>query len=125
MREYLHRHIERGCRWGRIISLTTVFAHSWNISYAASKRALVSYTQTAAAEMGKYGITANIVCPGATQTGYISPENEEKLASQTRLGRVGQPEDIADVIVFLASEQARWVTGQLIYVSGGFLMYPA
>ncbi len=125
MREYLERHIARDARWGRIVSLTTVFAHSWNVSYAASKRALVSYSQSAAGEMGRYGITVNIVCPGATQTGSITPESEKQLAAQTRLGRVGQPEDVADVIVFLASEQGRWVTGQLIYASGGFLMYPA
>jgi len=93
------------------------------VSYAASKRALVSYSLSAAQEMGKYGITVNVVCPGATQTGYITPENEDKLTAKTPLQRIGQPEDVADVIVFLASEQARWVTGQLIYASGGFLMY--
>jgi 3-oxoacyl-[acyl-carrier protein] reductase len=124
MRDYLQRHIARGADWGRIIGLTTAFAHPSNISYAASKRALVCYTQTAAAEMGKYGITANVVCPGATQTGYITPENEERLVAQTPLGRVGSPEDAADVITFLASEQGRWITGQVIYSAGGFMMYP-
>ena len=123
MREYLQRHIKREAQWGRIISLTTVLAHSRNISYAASKRALVSYSLSAAQEMGKYGITVNIVCPGATQTGYITQENEDRITSRTPLQRLGQPEDVADVVVFLASEQARWVTGQLIYASGGFLMY--
>jgi len=123
MREYLQRHIKREARWGRIISLTTVLAHSRNISYAASKRALVSYSLSAAQEMSKYGITVNVVYPGATQTGYITPENEGRLVARTPLQRLGQPEDVADVIVFLASEQARWVTGQLIYASGGFLMY--
>lgn len=123
MREYLQRHIAREARWGRIISLTTVLAHSHNVSYAASKRALVSYTLSAAAEMGKYGITANVVCPGATQTGYISPEDERREAARTPLRRIGQPRDVADVIVFLASEQGRWLTGQLIYASGGYLMY--
>ncbi|MFC2070727.1 SDR family NAD(P)-dependent oxidoreductase [Chloroflexota bacterium] len=123
MQEYLHRHIKQKARWGRIINLTTVLAHSRNISYAASKRALVSYSLSAAQEMGKYGITVNVVCPGATQTGYISPENEPRLTAQTPLQRLGQPEDVADVIVFLASEQARWLTGQLIYASGGFLTY--
>jgi 3-oxoacyl-[acyl-carrier protein] reductase len=60
---------------------------------------------------------------GATQTGYITPENEPKLIAMTSLRRLGQPEDFADIIVFLASEQAHWLTGQLIYASGGFLMY--
>lgn len=123
MQEYLQRYIGREARWGRIINLTTVLAHSWNVSYAASKRALVSYSLSAAQEMGKYGITVNVLCPGATQTGYITPENEDKLTAQTPLQRIGQPEDVADVIVFLASEQARWLTGQLIYASGGFLTY--
>jgi 3-oxoacyl-[acyl-carrier protein] reductase len=123
MREYLERHIARKGRSGRIITLTTVLSHSRNISYAASKRAIVSYTLSGALEMGKYGVTCNVVCPGATQTGYITPESEKQLIAQTPLGRLGQPEDVADVIVFLASEQAHWLTGQLIYASGGFLTY--
>lgn len=123
MQQYLKRHIDRKADWGRIISLTTVLVHPNNISYAASKRALVSYTLSAAAEMGKYGITANVVCPGATQTGYITPEEERRCVSRTPLGRLGFPEDIADVIVFLASEQAHWLTGQLIYASGGFSIF--
>ncbi|MCW4043259.1 MAG: SDR family oxidoreductase [Candidatus Bathyarchaeota archaeon] len=120
MREYLERHIRRKARWGRIISLTTTSAHARSVSYAASKHAVVSYNLSAAQEMGKYGITVNIVFPGATQTGYIPPEHEKPLAAKTPLGRVGQPEDIADVIVFLSSEQAHWITGQIIYASGGF-----
>lgn len=123
MREYLHRFITREASWGRIINLTTVLGHSRNVSYAASKRALVSYSMSAAQEMGKYGITVNVICPGATQTGYITPENEVRLIAQTPLKRIGLPEDVADVIVFVSSEQARWLTGQLIYASGGFLMY--
>ncbi|MEE8419389.1 MAG: SDR family oxidoreductase [Dehalococcoidales bacterium] len=123
MGEYLQRHIQRKANWGRIINLTTVLAHSRNVSYAASKRALVSYSMSAAQEMGKYGITVNVICPGATQTGYITPENEKWIVGQTPLQRVGRPEDVADVIVFLASEQAHWLTGQLIYASGGFLSY--
>ncbi len=123
MREFLLRHIGRKSGWGRIINLTTVLGHPKNISYAASKRALVSYSMSAAREMGKYGITVNVVCPGATQTGYITPENEARLVGQTPLNRIGTPEDVADIILLLVSEQARWLTGQLIYASGGFLMY--
>ena len=123
MREYLDRYLARSADSGRIINLTTVLGHAGNISYAASKRALVSYSMSAAEEMGKYGITVNVVCPGATQTGYITPESEEWIINETPLGRLGQPEEIADVITFLASEQARWLTGQLIYASGGFLRF--
>jgi 3-oxoacyl-[acyl-carrier protein] reductase len=123
MREYLRRHIERGAEWGRIVNLTTVLGHPSAVSYAASKRALVSYSMSAAEEMGKYGVTVNVVCPGATQTGYITPEDEPALVERTPLGRLGLPEDVADVILFLVSEQGHWLTGQLIYASGGFLTY--
>lgn len=123
MREYLQRHIERKAHWGRIINLTTVLGHARNVSYAASKHAQVSYSMSASQEMGKYGITVNVVCPGATQTGYITPENEEWIIQKTPLGRLGYSEDVADVITFLASEQGRWLTGQLIYASGGFLRF--
>lgn len=123
MREYLQRYLARKARSGRIITLSTVLAHQRNVSYAASKHALVSYSMSAAGEMGKYGVTVNVVCPGATQTGYITPDDEGKVAARTPLGRVGTAEDVADVITFLASEQAHWLTGNLIYASGGFLMY--
>ena len=73
--------------------------------------------------MGKYGITVNIVAPGPIQTGYITPEAEADIATNTPLGRVGSPEDVACVIVFLASEQARWLTGQLLYAGGGWRMH--
>ncbi len=124
MGEYLQRYLDRKAESGRIVSLTTVLAHSRNISYAASKRALVSYSLSAAQEMGKYGITANVVCPGATQTGYITPEDEARIIARTPLARVGSPEDAANVITFLASEQGKWITGQVIYSAGGFMMYP-
>ncbi|MBN2076721.1 MAG: SDR family oxidoreductase [Dehalococcoidales bacterium] len=120
IKEYALRFLRRKQEWGRIISLTTTRAHGRNISYAASKQALVSYTLSAATELGKYGITANVVCPGATQTGYISPEGEENLAEQTPLGRIGLPDDIADVIVFFASRQSHCLTGNIVYAAGGF-----
>ena len=125
MAEYLRRYLARKAHWGRIINLSTDAAaeHLRNISYAASKHAIESYSRSAAKEMGKYGITVNIVAPGPIQTGYITPESEKDCAATTPLGRVGRPEDVADVIVFLASEQAHWVTGQLIYVGGGYRMH--
>jgi 3-oxoacyl-[acyl-carrier protein] reductase len=125
MAEYLKRYLARKAGWGRIINISTDAAHAHvaNISYAASKHAIESYSRSAAAEMGKYGITVNIVAPGPVQTGYITPEAETEIAADTPLGRVGKPEDVADVLVFLASEQARWVTGQLLYVGGGWRMH--
>jgi 3-oxoacyl-[acyl-carrier protein] reductase len=125
MAEYLKRYLEREAEWGRIINLSTDAAHRHeiNVSYAASKHAIESYSRSAAAEMGKYGITVNIVAPGPIQTGYLRPEQVTEIAADAPLRRVGWPEDVADVIVFLASEQARWLTGQLLYVGGGWRMH--
>ncbi len=122
MKEYVQRYLDRKAKWGRIINLSTdaAHAHTANVSYAASKHAIESYSRSAALELGKYGITVNVVAPGPTQTGYITPEAEVELAAGTPLGRLGEPDDIADVILFLASEQARWITGQLLYVGGGW-----
>ena len=125
MAEYVRRYLSRGAGWGRIINISTDAAHSHvaNVSYAASKHAIESYSRSAAAELGHYGITVNIVAPGPIQTGYINPDQATSIATQTPLGRVGRPEDVADVIVLLASEQAHWLTGQLVYVGGGYRMH--
>jgi len=124
MAEYARRHIERRASWGRVINVSTDGASGFNseVSYGASKHALESYSRAAARELGKYGITVNIASLGPTQTGWINPDLERSLAAGTPLGRVGRPDDVADVIVFLASEQARWLTGQLIYIGGGWRM---
>jgi 3-oxoacyl-[acyl-carrier protein] reductase len=124
MTEYVVRYLARGANWGRIVNVSTdaASAHLANVSYAASKHAIESYSRSAAAELGKYGITVNIVAPGPIQTGYIPPDGERDIARNTPLGRVGQPQDVAQVIVFLASEQAHWLTGQLLYAGGGWRM---
>ncbi len=123
--EYVKRYLARNATWGRIINTSTdaAHAHTANVSYAASKHAIESYSRSAAAELGKYGITVNILAPGPIQTGYITPESETMINEGTPLGRLGTPEDVADVMVFLASEQARWMTGQLLYVGGGWRMH--
>ncbi|MCP4417811.1 MAG: SDR family oxidoreductase [Chloroflexi bacterium] len=124
MAEYVQRTLARQTNWGRVILISTdaAHAHDANVHYAASKHAIESYGRSAASELGKYGITVNIVSPGPIQTGYIEPDNEAQIAAHTPLRRIGQPEDLADVILFMASEQARWVTGQLVYVGGGWRM---
>jgi 3-oxoacyl-[acyl-carrier protein] reductase len=124
MSEYLQRYLKRQAKSGRIINMSTdaAHAHEANVSYAASKHAIESYSRSAAAEIGKYGITVNVVAPGPIQTGYITPAQEAEIAAGTPLGRVGRPADVADVILFLASEQAHWLTGQLLYVGGGWRM---
>ncbi len=121
MAEYARRHVERGARSGRIINVSTDGApgFSGEVSYGASKYALESYSRAAAKELGRYGITVNIVSQVPIQTGYITPELERELLPDIHLGRIGQPEDVADAIVFLASEQARWLTGQIPHVGGG------
>jgi 3-oxoacyl-[acyl-carrier protein] reductase len=119
--EFARRHVARGARWGRIVNVSTDGAYCFpgEISYGASKAALEAYSRSAAKELGRYGITVNIVSPGPIQTDWITPELEAAIVPGIPLGRVGQPDDVADVIVFLASEQARWLTGQLLYVGGG------
>ncbi len=120
MAEFARRHIERDAHWGRIINVTTDGAPGFvnEISYGASKYAMESYSRAASIELGKYGIAVNVVSPGPTQTGWITPEFEAVIVEETPMGRVGYPEDLADVIVFLASEQARWVSGRVISVNG-------
>jgi 3-oxoacyl-[acyl-carrier protein] reductase len=124
MAEFARRKIERGDRWGRIINISTDAAATFpsEISYGASKHAMESYSRSAAVELGPYGITVNIASLGPIQTGWIAPDFERSIAAGTPLRRVGHPDDVADVLVFLASQQARWLTGQLIYVGGGWRM---
>ena len=124
MAKFARRIIERETHWGRIINISADCA--WGcpreISYRASKYALESYSRSAAAELGPYGITVNIISPGPVQSGYISPEGEQALIPDIPLRRVGRPDDIANAVVFFASEQASWITGQLLFVHGGHRM---
>ena len=119
--EFVRRHLKRGAHWGRIVNVSTAGAERFpsEISYGASKYALESYTRSAAMELGKFGIAVNVVSLGPVQTGWITPDLEREILPTIPLGRIGSPEDVADVVVFLASEQARWVTGQKIFVGGG------
>ncbi len=121
MAEYANQYLGAGLSWGRIINISSGGAHCFpsEVSYGASKLALEGITRSAAKELGQFGITVNAISPGAIQTGWITPEMEELITKQIPLGRVGLPEDVADAVVLICSEQARWITGQLIQVGGG------
>jgi len=121
MTEYARRHIKRGEDWGRIINLSTDGSPAFpsEIAYGASKHALESYSRAAALELGQFGITVNVISPGPTQTGWITPRMADEITRATPLRRVGRADDLADAAVFLASHQARWITGQVVHVNGG------
>ena len=107
--------------YGRVINISTDASQMFagQITYGASKASLEALTRSIAMEVGKYGITVNCVAPGPTQTGWIDAELEKAVLPLIPMGKLIQPEDIAETILFLASEQAGMLTGQVIKVSGG------
>ncbi|MEU6867089.1 SDR family oxidoreductase [Streptomyces sp. NPDC046876] len=117
---------------GRIINMGSTasrFAVSTQIGYTVSKAALEAMGPSLANELGRRGITVNTVAPGAVRTdltaGYTAvPEVVAGLEAISALGRIGEPEDVADVVGFLAGPQGRWVTGQTVDVSGGTWLGP-
>ena len=113
--------VKRRGAYGRIINLSTDAAQNFSgqITYGASKAAVEALTRSIAVEVGEYGITVNCVAPGPTQTGWIDEELEKIAISQIPLNRLIEPQEIADAILFLTSERASMITGQVIKVSGG------
>lgn len=110
-------------------SILSRYGDAGLVAYATSKHAVLGLTRALAMELGPQGITVNCVQPGAIETGMTKPmfqSNPDSLAYYTgrsALGRIGQPEDIADVMVFLATDDARFVTGQGIMVDGGVMVH--
>ena len=112
---------------GRVVNLAsglTRFTTLGRAAYATMKGAVETFTRYLAKEVGPRGITANAVAPGLIQTGFTQatfeqPGNVARLQSITALGRTGRPDDIGGVVAFLCSDEARWITGQRLEVSGG------
>jgi 3-oxoacyl-[acyl-carrier protein] reductase len=126
--------IKAGCRpmmkkrWGRIIIITSVVGFAGNagqVNYAAAKAGLVGLARSSARELASRSITVNCVAPGYIDTDMTSelPETvKEKILAEIPLGSLGTPEDIAAAVTYLASDDARYVTGQAIHVNGGMFM---
>jgi 3-oxoacyl-[acyl-carrier protein] reductase len=115
-------------RWGRIVSITSVVATTGNpgqANYAAAKAGLEGMSKALAAEVASRGITVNCVAPGfiaTAMTEALTPDQRERLAGAIPMGRIGTPEEVAACVVFLASEEARYVTGHIMHVNGGLAM---
>jgi 3-oxoacyl-[acyl-carrier protein] reductase len=104
---------------GRIIALTSD-ALAGNVPYGASKGALDRITLAATGELGHLGISANVINPGPVDTGWMSAEVRAACLSQTPLGRLGTPQDIAHLVDFLCSARGGWINGQVLMSNGGF-----
>ena len=127
--------LSRGClrgmmkkRWGRIVSVTSIVGISGNpgqANYAASKAALIGMSKSLAQEVASRNITVNCVAPGFIDTPMtegLSDEQKHNLTARIPAGRLGEPADIAGARVFLASDEASYVTGQTLHVNGGMAM---
>jgi len=113
---------------GKIVNISSISAETGNIgqsNYSAAKGGIISFTKTVAKEYAKYGITVNAVAPGFIKTKMLETVPEkvmQKIIGQIPLGRLGEPDDVAAVVCFLVSNDATYITGQLINVNGGIYM---
>jgi len=116
--EFARRHAARGATWGRIIGLTSggTLGFPEEVSYGAAKAAQENYTMSAAAELAPLGITANMVHPPVTDTGWVTDGVREFVAGSRHLTHVATPDEVAQVIAYLASEAAGLVSGNVIHL---------
>ncbi|MFC1932940.1 3-oxoacyl-[acyl-carrier-protein] reductase [Chloroflexota bacterium] len=112
-------------RWGRIISISSIVGIMGNVgqaNYASAKAGIIGFTRTIAREMASRGVTANAIAPGfieSVMTQQLKEEWRQQLTSRIPLGCFGSPRDVAEAVAFLASEEARYITGQVLGVDGG------
>ena len=116
MAEFITRHRARGSTWGRIVTLTSGEGRQFpgEVSYGAGKAALISYTLSAAAEMADDGVTANVVYPPVTDTGWVTPAVREFVANDFDHHHIADPAEVAEVIGWICSKAGRLVTGNII-----------
>lgn len=115
-------------KWGRIINISSMWGlvgSSCESHYSATKAGLIGFTKSLAKELGPSGITVNAVAPGVINTDMnkaLSEEDISALADETPLMRIGEPSEVAEAVLFLASDKAAFITGDVLNISGGFVV---